>query len=292
MNVLVLGFIMGYGWREVEPWVASLRATGYSGDVLLYAFNMTIEEENALRTELNKYDVKLQVKNNDYVKRHTVVVERFRYISGGDVNLLKYDYVFMPDVKDVVFQTDPREFVLNNNSFLEIGYDNSNLVAVGSESLNYIHEPWGCQNIQEAFPFFFQREKRNRREFLTWTEIYNAGTMSGAPMGLEILSSQIISLCDNSPIHNPDQAALNLLIKSDFLHPDFKTYDHDDGYACQCGTTMDPNKMQAFRPHLLGPEPVFDGTNVVTSTGEPFMMVHQYDRVPILKEYYDRKYRK
>ena len=63
-----------------------------------------------------------------------------------------------------------------------------------------------------------------------------------------------------------------------------------DGWACQAGTVADPNKMETFRPKLLEPEPIYKDNIVYTSTGKPFAIVHQYDRVPEWKDYISKKY--
>jgi hypothetical protein len=62
------------------------------------------------------------------------------------------------------------------------------------------------------------------------------------------------------------------------------------GWACQAGTVADPTKIDSFRPNLLEPEPVFKDGIVQTYKGEPFCIVHQYDRVPEWKKFIKEKY--
>jgi hypothetical protein len=68
--------------------------------------------------------------------------------------------------------------------------------------------------------------------------------------------------------------------------------DQSDAWACQAGTTVDPSKIESFRPHLLDAEPIFENGLVVTGRdsynykkGTPFVIVHQYDRVPEWKKH-------
>jgi hypothetical protein len=49
--------------------------------------------------------------------------------------------------------------------------------------------------------------------------------------------------------------------------------------------------MDTFRPNLLEDEPMFVDGTVLTSTGKPFCIVHQYDRVPEWKQYVMEKYK-
>jgi hypothetical protein len=68
--------------------------------------------------------------------------------------------------------------------------------------------------------------------------------------------------------------------------------DQSDAWACQAGTTADPSKIESFRPHLLEAEPIFENGLVLTGQdnynykkGTPFVIVHQYDRVPEWKKH-------
>jgi hypothetical protein len=64
----------------------------------------------------------------------------------------------------------------------------------------------------------------------------------------------------------------------------------EEAWACQLGTTADPSKIEQFAPLLVEPTPKFENGEVVTSTGNPFTIVHQYDRVPEWKQIIEAKY--
>jgi len=65
-------------------------------------------------------------------------------------------------------------------------------------------------------------------------------------------------------------------------------YDHDSGWACQVGTTADPSKN--FSSVNLTPPPYMIGDTVVTSTGEQYTIVHQYNRNPQWKQIIENKF--
>jgi hypothetical protein len=88
----------------------------------------------------------------------------------------------------------------------------------------------------------------------------------------------------------PDQAGVNVMLSIEPYKSITKFNDHDTNWACECGTTVDPSKINSFRPFLLSPEPIFDGEYAYTSKGEKYVMVHQYNRVPEWKEKIERKY--
>jgi len=109
------------------------------------------------------------------------------------------------------------------------------------------------------------------------------------------LCYNVYLLCNGAPQFvegggGPDQAALNLLLS---LKPykDITLYtDHDDGWACQCGTTVDPTKINSFRPNLLSPEPVWKDGVMYNSKGDKYAILHQYNRVPMINDYIRKKY--
>jgi hypothetical protein len=68
---------------------------------------------------------------------------------------------------------------------------------------------------------------------------------------------------------------------------------HDSGWACQAGTTVDPSKINEFRPKLVCKEPQFkDGyvLNLPDNMASKFSIVHQYDRVPEWRNHIMTKY--
>jgi len=64
----------------------------------------------------------------------------------------------------------------------------------------------------------------------------------------------------------------------------------EEGWAAQCGTTVDPAKIAMYRSFLAEPSPIMKDNLVCTSIGEPFYLVHQYDRVAPWKNIIEEKY--
>jgi hypothetical protein len=207
-----------------------------------------------------------------------VHVERFLHIY----NYLKdneFRYVITTDVKDVIFQKNPSEWLeewLGNESF------DDDLV-FSSESILYKNEPWGDNNLMETFgPYIHNIFKEN--------EIYNVGVLAGRGYAMRDLVLNIFLACVGKPIKICDQSTFNFLISQ---HPYLKTSKYaksEDGWACQLGTTVDPSKINEFKPFLLEPSPIMQDGKVVTSTGKEFSIVHQYDRVPEWKNIIEAKY--
>ena len=120
--------------------------------------------------------------------------------------------------------------------------------------------------------------------------IYNAGTIAGEFSSMMDLCLQVYLMSPGERVPYSDQQALNLLLGSKVYREMTCFASSEDGWACQAGTTADPNLLPKVRRYLTGPSPSFDGEFVRTAAGEIFTLVHQYNRIPqwnmILKEKY------
>jgi hypothetical protein len=55
---------------------------------------------------------------------------------------------------------------------------------------------------------------------------------------------------------------------------------------------MDPSKIEKFRPNLLFSEPIWENglVKIPPLAGRIFPIVHQYDRVPEIKKFVEKKF--
>ena len=192
----------------------------------------------------------------------------------------EYEYVITTDVRDVYFQTNPVDWLKKNvvNTF------RGKTLVAGSESIRYKDESWGDQNLMETYgPYVYELFKDNI--------IYNVGTLGGTAEHMKDLMFNIYTNAINRPIAIVDQAVFNVLIQTQPYKDSIIFADQKDGWACQAGTTVDPSKIERFRPFLTEAEPIFEDGIVKTSLGEPFCIVHQYDRVPEWKKFIQEKYK-
>jgi hypothetical protein len=150
-----------------------------------------------------------------------------------------------------------------------------------SEGLIYENEPWGAANMRDGFgPGVWEQIKG--------CEIFNVGTIAGTSEAIRDLALLLYTMGEGRFIPN-DQSGFNILVNGSILP--YQKVPHDNGWACQCGTTLDPQKIAGFRSHLLCPEPITDDEGFVySSTKELFTMVHQYDRVPAIADKIAKRY--
>jgi hypothetical protein len=104
------------------------------------------------------------------------------------------------------------------------------------------------------------------------------------------LAAMIFVMSVNRPISIVDQSTFNFMISQEPYKSTSKYMRSESGWAAQLGTTADPSKIDQFRPLLLEAEPKLVDDQVTTSTGIPFTIVHQYDRVPEWRKILEEKY--
>ena len=279
---LIIGCVTNYTFDKVANWANSIDRSGFDGHKVVIVYNVGFD----LVDELTKRNFTVVTFNRDNMNRRftyrdnfNIVVDRF-YSSWGVLNQLKEQvrYVIATDVRDVVFQTNPTEW-LNKNA-----HDG---LIVSSEGIKYQHEDWGNNNMKLSFPFVY--------EYMLPQTIYNAGVLAGTIDTIKDLFLNIFMVCSNMP-HTipggggPDQAALNVLLTMYNYSAITKYTNAKDAWAAQLGTTADPNKINHYRPHLTYAEPIIKDGLVMNSEGNPYCIVHQYDRVPNLLPLINSKY--
>ena len=261
---LIIGGATNYGINQLKPWVLSAKeVAGIDNDVVLVVGNATQETIEWLEGQYVKVVPMINVQG--------VPIHVLRFLSIYDYlqkHWQEYDYVVTTDVKDVYFQVDPFKFLVDRK------------LVVASEGLRYKNEPWGNENLYQTYgPYVYEKFKDN--------EIFNVGTFGGTSEYVKDMVFNIFTNATNRPIPIVDQAVFNVLINTQPFKDVIQT---STQWAAELGTTMDPSKIEQFRPNLLFPEPVFEDGLVKDWTGHVYPIVHQYDRVPILKKFVQEKY--
>ena len=254
---LIIGGFTNYGINQLKPWVLSAKEVAGDNDLVLVYGNASDETLGWL-VEQGVVVVPMLPVNN--VPIHVLrFLSIYEYLEN---HWFDYEYVVTTDVKDVYFQSNPFEDVIHHK------------LIIASEGLKYKDEPWGNENLYQAYgPYVYDKFKNN--------EIYNVGTFGGKSEYVKDMVFHIFTNGINRPIPIVDQAVFNVLINTQpFKDIVYKTYT----WAAELGTTMDPSKIEKFRPNLMCKEPTIkDG--LVYFGNCLFPIVHQYDRVPVLKKF-------
>jgi hypothetical protein len=260
---LIIGGFTNYGINQLKPWVLSAKEVAVDSDVVLVYGNASEETLTWLREQGVILQPMLQVQN--------VPIHVLRFLSIYEYlhnHWQEYEYVVTTDVKDVYFQADPFKFLFGRK------------LVVASEGLKYKDEPWGNENLFQAYgPYVYEKFKNN--------EIFNVGTFGGKSEYVKDMVFHIFTNGINRPIPIVDQAVFNVLINT---QPFKDVVTKTDSWAAELGTIMDPSKIEQFRPNLIFSEPVFEDGLLKDCVGFTYPIVHQYDRVPILKKFVQEKY--
>lgn len=283
MDDIVVGAITGYSFDKIEPWVKSLDDSGFTGTKTMLCYNI----HKSVAKELSNRGYKIFALGETpeslvYDKKDfNIVVERFLHLWSIFRNFKsQYRYLITTDVRDVIFQNNPSVWLENNVKTAKI--------LASSESIRYEDEEWGNHNLYASYgPEIHHTHKNN--------VIVNAGVMAGDFDTMVDLFLNIYLLCNAAPGHTipggggPDQAAYNILLNMESYKNITKVAASEDGWAAQLGTTG-PQIFDKYGSKLVEPAPILKDNLVCTSTGNPFTIVHQYDRVPEWKNIIESSY--
>ena len=82
----------------------------------------------------------------------------------------------------------------------------------------------------------------------------------------------------------------DVLINLNGIDDSVQMVNQEEGFVTQLGTVL--VKKDEFKDVLLEPTPIVDENYIVKNQeGEPFCLVHQYDRIPEFKEFIYNKYK-
>jgi hypothetical protein len=293
---LIIGGASGYTWDQLKYWVNSIRKSDFKGDVVIVGTDMTKETIDKLTengVELSLFGEKQE--NGDVVAHKNGVphVERFFYMWNAlNQTKTQYRYIITTDTRDVIFQRNPSHWL---ESYLTM-----HSMVCSSEGIRYKNEPWGNQNLYQAFGPYFHNMLKDEK-------IYNVGTIAGEARLMKSLFLLLFQLSINRPIPIVDQAVFNFLTT---IHPfNTETYfaGNSDPWAIQLGTTIEavkagagdlgkdvvnnPSKLIDYQMKYedIQPNIKVDGT-VQTKNGDLYTIVHQWDRVPDLKQKIEELY--
>ena len=280
---LIIGGASNYGWNELKYWINSIKRSGFEGDIKLVVSNISKDTVEKLSKEGIGLSIYGKQQEDGSFKSQTNMpphVERFFYLW-DTIDSIKsnYEHIITTDTRDVVFQSNPTEWLKNNLK--------GKSIVASSEGLKYEDEPWGNQNLLETFGGYFH-------EKLKHNIIYNVGTIAGEAKAVSDLLLLVFQMSINRPIPIVDQAAFNFLIHRSPIADNVYFANNKDSWAIQLGTTLeavksgkgdlgaiygsDVSKHINYQLLYKDEQPVFDDGFICNSKGEKYCIVHQYDR--------------
>jgi len=276
MKDLIFGCSHGYNWDNLILWVRSINLSGFTGDKVLIVKDC---DDNTIKIVESHGFTVIQadqsiIKNTRASELMPIHVERFIYIYDY-LKKSNYRYVITTDVRDVIFQKNPIDFVEEN-------IKDKNLL-FASESMLYHHETWGNKNLHKTFGDYIYNDFKE-------IEIYNVGVLAGRGNAVRDVALNIfIASCrGGTPIC--DQSTFNVMIATSPYKETSLYLKSKDAWAAQIGTLDDPKKIEEYKKYLLEETPTIQNNKIATSDGKEFYIVHQYDRNKYMKKLVEEMY--
>ena len=253
---LIISACANYTPDKLEQYVNSIHESGFTGDKMMICYNLS-EETHLYLKSMGWGCITSTLQGHPHMKR---LIDMWYVLEQNPFNE-DYRFVITTDVRDVVFQTNPSDWLYD---FFYTGKVNNDRieVVVASETLTYNEEPWGKKNIHEGYGDTYW-------EWIKDKEIGNVGIILGKAEGVKNLLqlNYLVSQAGNTQ-HFTDQSSLNLIIHNELVKDKIKI---SKDVCLQVGTRGDDFEIK---------------DNKVMNGEEPFPIVHQYDRSAKLNSLY------
>jgi hypothetical protein len=263
MKYTIVGCITKYGIEQIRPFVESIDMTGFAGEKLMLVYDIS---QDTIEYLTNKGWLIVQSEPQQHI-----ILQRFRDMYSL-LHQYETDVIIWVDVKDIVFQKDPTNWL---NMWMR-----KDILAF-SESLKFGDEEWARLNAGTSFPMEW--------EWLQNEEIYCAGTIVGKKEAIRDLFIDIYrwSLTTSNPQQLADQAAYNILIHMHQWKDKVQFVKQQEGFAAQLHLKLKKGDILPYTEELS----TIDGNEIKNSKGELYTLVHQYDRNEELKQLIENKYK-
>lgn len=263
--MIIFGCITKYSPDDIRPYVESIQQSGFKGSKVMLVYDVPQETIDYLKSK--GWDL-----YGGNLHQH-IILQRF-----VDAYKLLESYenetIIWTDVKDVIFQKDPTEWIEKNMKGEILAF---------SECVKFKDDSWAVVNAGTSFPMEW--------EWLQNKTSYCAGTIVGKGYALKDLFIEIYrwSLTTANQGQLSDQAAYNVLINLNHFKENVQFVNQEEGFVTQLGTVF--MKKDTFGDKLLEPTPIYKDNKFYNQSGDEFVIVHQYDRNEQIKQQIYQKYK-
>lgn len=261
--MIIFGCITKYSPDDIKPYVESIQQSGFGGDKVMLVYDVPHETIDYLKSKgWNLYGANLH--------QHIILqrfVDAYKLLESYENEI-----IIWTDVKDVIFQKDPTEWIEKNMKGEILAF---------SECVKFKDDSWAVVNAGTSFPMEW--------EWLQNKTSYCAGTIVGKGYALKDLFIEIYrwSLTTANQGQLADQAAYNVLINLNHFKENVQFVNQEEGFATQLGTVF----IKGNELPILEPTPIYKDTKFYNQIGDEFVIVHQYDRNEQIKQQIYQKYK-
>lgn len=253
MKDLIISATTNYTKKELNNYIKSIDSCGFKGDKIMVVYNTDQDTIDFLKEYgWNIYKSTLR----GHIHMHRLIS---MYLILRELNE-EYRFIISTDVRDVIFQRNPSEYLESN-----LKRD----ILVSSENVLYKDEPWGTKNIKEGYnEILFERYKNE----LTC----NVGVLAGKGESIKdlLLLNYLVSQSGDTQ-HFTDQSSFNFIIHNKIVKENTQVEGLETTWAIQLGTlNNEKNVISDFDINI-----------------EDYTIVHQYDRIPKLNTEINKRYK-
>ena len=250
---LIISSFSNYSIEKIKPYINSIKNCGFLGEKIMIVSN--VSEETISYLEKNDWQVALsEIRGHPHMQRLIDIYSLLKQLNKN------YRYVITTDVRDVVFQTNPSEYLEKNLK---------KRILVSSENVLYKNEPWGIKNILEGYnELLLDRYK----DEITC----NVGVIAGFQKEMMdlLLLNYLVSQSGNTQ-HFTDQSSFNFIIHNELIKNQIQIEGLETNWALQMGTLNNKNIIQKYDISIKN--------DMVMHNNGKFVIVHQYDRNELTK---------
>lgn len=282
---LIIGLAANYTWENLEPFACSIVQSGFLGDKVLFVKNLTAEATDHL-IDLGFRLIPVPKMANDHF-RYFPYVGRFLLIHQFLSENPGYRFVFCADTRDLVFQHNP-------STWMEKHIGAYNLVAASEFCRHRDSSP--CMGwVNDVFS--------EVKSWMEQTTIYCSGFVAGRADYVRDLSLGIYlgGRYLTPDVWGADQPVMNTILHQKAYADATLVPKMSDRYCINCvnlaARDLRKNLQDSLsiRPFITKDAQLTRNLNLLWNDGIPdlsdFTILHQYDRIPELKERVQRRHR-
>ena len=213
MKDLIISASTRYTKKELHNYIESINQSGFNGDKIMVVYDVTKETVSWLKE--NGWEVYQSVLQG-HIHMHRLI-SIYMILKQLDRN---YRYVITTDVRDVVFQKNPSEYLERNLK---------KNILVSTENVKYKDEPWGIKNILEGYNQLLLDRYSDELSC-------NVGVLAGdykSMMDL-LLLNYLVSQSGNTQ-HYTDQSSFNFIIHNNNVKDSIQIEGLETNWALQLG---------------------------------------------------------
>ncbi len=254
---VLIGSIKNYSWEHIRTFVVSVDRSRFQGKKVMFTEDIQIDAKWALRGFGWEQVEVISDPNQDYgTARHIPVLD---YLKRNP-----YRHVIYCDVRDVIFQSDPVEWMENHLAPKElIGASECVLLKDQSTNMGWLQRTMGPLNA----------------DALKGEDVLCAGTIVGCGGAVILLLDDICRMSRNISGWGYDQAYLNYLLRDPAYRNITSIPRMGEGFIATCSWFLSwPRIWENLRTDESPDFDLASATVYKPGTKEPFCIVHQYDR--------------